>query len=425
MLDIQYIRDHADEVQQNAAHRNITVDISLLLKRDEQLRNHIRAVDQLREQRNINAETLKQLKNKQSAEAAELIERGKELKAQISEIDAGIDTVRAEYIALMEQVPNLTHPEVPVGKTDEDNAELRVVGGPTVFDFEPKDHLQIGADLDLYDFERGADVAGSGFYYVKNGAAVMDLALQRFALDRCMSEGFTPMITPDLAKPEVLRGTGFNPRGEEKQIYNIEGEELSLIATSEITVGGYFRNHTFEQDEIDEPKKFVGLSHCYRTEAGAYGRESRGLYRVHQFSKVEMFIFCRPEQSEAMHDHVLEIEEGILQDLKIPYRVVDCCTGDLGAPAFRKYDIEAWMPFKDGWGEVTSTSNCTDYQSRRLNIKYVNDNGKKELVHTLNGTAVATSRVPIAIIENFQQQDGTVAVPDVLHPYMSGVTTLN
>ena len=220
-----------------------------------------------------------------------------------------------------------------------------------------------------------------------------------------------------------MDGTGFNPKGNEDQIYQVEGEDLSLIATAEITMGGYLANTILKEEELD--KKFVAISHCFRKEAGAYGKESRGLYRVHQFTKVEMFMYCKPENSEKLHEEIKEIEKEIYSELEIPFRVVDICTGDLGGPAYRKYDLEAWMPMKNDWGEITSCSNCTDYQARRLNIKYKTKDGKTEFVHTLNGTAIASSRTPLAILENFQQKDGSIAIPKVLQPYMNGVKVIS
>jgi seryl-tRNA synthetase len=322
----------------------------------------------------------------------------------------------------MMQIPNLTHPDTPIGKDDSENKEISRWGESTQFDFEPKDHVTLGTTLGTLDFEAGATVAGRGFYYLKNDAALLELALTNYAMDVCIQAGFTPMITPDLARREILEGTGFNPRGAETQIYNIENTDLSLIATAEIPVAGYYRDHTFAAGELDQPKKIVALSHCFRTEAGAYGRESKGLYRVHQFTKVEMFIFCKPEQSAELHEELRTIEERIMQGLKLPYRVVDICTGDMGAAAYRKYDLEAWMPFRNDWGEVTSTSNCTDFQARRLNIKYIDANGDKQLVHTLNGTAAAMSRTPLAIMENYQQADGSIAWPEVLTKYRIGTS---
>jgi seryl-tRNA synthetase len=424
MLDIKFIRENAEAVQENAKNRHVDVDVARLLQLDEQVKTARQEIDTFRTERNSNAEELKNTADKKSGPAHELIARGKELKAKIAELEEGIEKEAAELRTMLMAVPNMTHPDSPLGKDDSENKELRVVGEKLSFDFEPKDHVTIGEEKDLIDFERGADVAGSGFYYLKNESALLELALVNYAMDVCSSEGFEPMITPDVARPEVLEGTGFNPRGDETQIYNLEGQDLSLIATAEISVAGYFKDHVFKRGELDEPKKIVALSHCFRTEAGSYGRESKGLYRVHQFTKVEMFVFCKPEDNERMHEELLAVEEKIMQGLELPYRVVDICTGDLGGPAYRKYDLEAWMPFRNDWGEITSTSNCTDYQARRLNTKFENDKGKKELVHTLNGTAVVGSRVPITILENNQNADGSIDIPQALHPYMFGVTKI-
>jgi len=261
-------------------------------------------------------------------------------------------------------------------------------------------------------------VTGSNFYFLKNEAVLLELALMRFALETLRNEGFTLYATPDMARMKVFEGTGFNPRGEETQVYRLEGEDLGLIATAEITLGGLLMDEILDGARL--PLKLGGVSHCFRREAGAYGRAGRGLYRVHQFTKVEMFAFTRPEDSDAMHLEMLRIEEDIYQRLGIPYRVVDICTGDLGGPAYRKFDLEAWMPGRGeggAWGEITSTSNCTDYQARRLAIRFRRAAGHKpELVHTLNGTAIALSRTLLAILENGQQADGSVAVPTVLHP---------
>lgn len=424
MLNIKTIRENSDTVQENAQNRHVQVDVNRVLELDEKVKKARQEIDLLRAERNSNAEKLKNTADKKSVEAQESIARGKELKIKIAELEENIEKEAAELQQLLMQIPNMTHPDSPLGKDDTQNKELRIVGTPTTFDFEPKDHVTIGEEKNLIDFERAAITAGSGFYYLKNESALMELALVNYAMDICRTEGFEPMITPDLARHEVLEGTGFNPRGDETQIYTIDGQDLSLIATSEISVAGYYKDHLFEKGELDTPKKIVALSHCFRTEAGSYGRESKGLYRVHQFTKVEMFVYCQPDDSEEQHQELLRIEEKIMQGLGIPYRVVDICTGDMGGPAYRKYDIEAWMPFKNDWGEVTSTSNCTDYQARRLNTKFVNDEGKKELVHTLNGTAIVGSRVPIAILENFQKKDGSIEIPKALHPYMFGVTKI-
>jgi seryl-tRNA synthetase len=288
------------------------------------------------------------------------------------------------------------------------------------FSFAARDHVDLGAALDLFDFEAGATVAGHGFYFLKNDAVLLELALQRYAIDVLQREGFTVMTTPDLARDSILEGTGFMPRGPESQIYSITGSDLSLVATAEITLGGAFHERIFAPEEL--PLKLCGISHCFRTEAGAHGRATRGLYRVHQFTKVEMFAFTAPEQSAAMHDLLLDLECRLFDGLDIPYRVIDTPSGDLGGPAYRKFDLEAWMPGRGAageWGEVTSTSNCTDYQSRRLGLRYRKPGEKgTHFVHTLNGTAIAISRGIIAILENHQNADGSVTVPAALVPWM-------
>ena len=285
------------------------------------------------------------------------------------------------------------------------------------FDFKPLDHVELAEKLDLIDFEGGARVAGHGFYFLKNDAVLLDLALQRDALDVLLKEGFTPLTTPDLARNEVLQGIGFIPRGPETQIYSIEQSDLSLVATAEITLGGLFSGQTVDAEDL--PLKLCGISHCFRTEAGAAGKASRGLYRVHQFTKVEMFAYTLPGESDDMLEYLRDMECRIFDGLGVPYRVVDTATGDLGGPAYRKFDLEAWMPGRGEFGEVTSTSNCTDYQSRRLNIRYrVKGEKGTRLVHTLNGTAIAISRGIIAVMENYQQADGSIVVPEVLRAWM-------
>ncbi|HXK52962.1 MAG TPA: serine--tRNA ligase, partial [bacterium] len=285
-----------------------------------------------------------------------------------------------------------------------------------------KDHVELGESLGIISFEDGAKVSGSQFYFLYGAGVLMELALVQYAFEKLSKAGFTPTLTPDLAKSRYYLGTGYAPRGDEAQTYTIEGEDLGLIATAEVTLAGKHADEVLLLENL--PLKYVGYSHCFRKEAGAYGKYSKGLYRVHQFTKVEMFIYCKPEESMQMHDYLLEMEESIYQGLGISYRVLKQCTGDLGAMAARKYDIEAWMPGRKDYGEVTSTSNCTDYQARNLNIKYKLDTGGTEYVHMLNGTAVATSRTIIAILENYQQADGSVLIPEVLKPYMNGLEVI-
>jgi seryl-tRNA synthetase len=311
-----------------------------------------------------------------------------------------------------------------VGTTAADNKVLRRWGEPRKFDFKPKDHVALAEALDLVDFEAGASVAGQKFYFLKNEGALLEMALVQYAMRALVGHGYTPTITPDVARVEVLEGIGFMPRDpnpETRQVYTLADTDLCLVATAEITLGGMYRDRTLEAGRL--PQKFVGLSHCFRTEAGAPGRDTRGLFRVHQFTKVEMFAFCLPEQSEPIHREMLAREEELFQGLGLPYRVIDTCTGDLGGPAYRKFDLEAWMPGRGEsgeYGEVTSTSNCTDFQARRLNVRYKVPGQKgTHFVHTLNGTAVACTRAILAILENYQQADGSVVVPEVLRTWLS------
>jgi seryl-tRNA synthetase len=315
----------------------------------------------------------------------------------------------------------MSHPSAPLGADESANLELcRGRREPRAFDFPPRDHVELARQLDLVDFEGGARTTGHGFYFLKNDAVLLELALQHYAVELLIREGFTPAVTPDLATNEVVEGVGYIPRGPETQIYSIENTDLSLVATAEITLGGLYAGLTLPAEEL--PIKICGISHCYRTEAGAHGRAARGLFRVHQFTKVEMFAFTLPDQSETMLEHFCQLERSLFDGLDIPYRVVETATGDLGGPAYRKLDLEAWMPGRgDGgqYGEVTSTSNCTDYQARRLNIRCKIKGARgTNFVHTLNGTAIAVSRALIAILENHQQADGSVLVPEALRPWV-------
>jgi len=316
-------------------------------------------------------------------------------------------------------IPNLLHPDLPEGG-EADFRELRRVGEPRKFEFQPLDHVALNEKLDLFDFDIGAKVAGQKWYYLKNEAVFLELALQRMAFDYVMEAGFAAFATPDVARREIVDSLAFSPRGAETQIYSITGTDLDLIGTSEITLGGIHADVLL--DEADLPVRMAGISHCFRTEAGSAGRESKGLYRVHQFSKVEMFVLVRPEDSEAMHDELVAIEERILQALEIPYRVIDIASSDLGAPAYRKFDIEGWMPMRGDagdYGELTSASNCTDYQARRLKTRFRRSGSKKnEFVHTLNGTAIAVPRTIVAILENHQCADGSVEIPAALQRYL-------
>ncbi|HUD08919.1 MAG TPA: serine--tRNA ligase, partial [Candidatus Saccharimonadales bacterium] len=352
------------------------------------------------------------------AEKSGLISKGKKIKEDSDKAEAAWKIKNGEFLKELLRIPNMSHPDSPIGKDDSENKEIERYGELPKFDFEPKGHEELMKNLDLIDFERGAKVAGAKFYFLKNEAVLLEQALINYALDTCIQEKFTPFTTPDLAKDSILLGVGFNPRGQESQIYSVENTDLNLVGTAEITMGGYHMDEMIDEENL--PLKYVAFSHCFRTEAGSYGRHSAGLYRVHQFSKVEMFAHTLPEKSEEMHTYFKDLEVKIFKGLGVPFRVVDICTGDLGGPAYRKYDLEAWMTSRNDWGEVTSTSDTTDYQARRLNIKVKRAYGKKEFLHMLNGTAIATSRALIAIIENYQQADGSVVIPEILRRWMPG-----
>ena len=412
MLDIKFIKEHLEQVKKNITDRNMVADADLVVKLYDEKNALQQKLDGLRQQRNENAAKMKG-KLEQDVRTA-LIAEGKKLKDDIAALEKDFDEKdKAFKVALMD-IPNMAHPDAPIGKEDKENLEVKKWGNIPKFDFQPKDHVELCEALDLVDFETATRVSGTKFYYLKNEAVILELALTRYVMDIIMKEGFTPFITPDVAKEEVAAGIGFNPRGEESNIYTVEGTGTCLVGTAEITLGGYFAGKTIDAGKL--PIKMAGLSHCFRREAGAAGQFSKGLYRVHQFSKVEMFIYCLPEKSNEMHQYIRSVEEKIFQGLDVPYRVVDTCTGDLGASAYRKYDLEAWMPGRGDYGEITSTSNCTDFQARRLGIKYKDENGTNYL-HMLNGTAMALTRAMIAIIENNQQADGSILIPKNLVPY--------
>jgi seryl-tRNA synthetase len=415
MLDRKFIIDNAELVKQNCAHRGVKADVDGLVALEGRRKSLQTEVEQFNRQANELAKSIG--KAKDPAERESLKEQGRSFRGRTAEIQQQLDAIAARQEAIQRTIPNLSHPQAPRGADEQANLELFRGRTPLPqFDFQPLDHVQLSEKLDLVDFEGGARVAGHGFYFLKNEAVLLELALQHYALEFLLGEGFTPMTTPDLARNEVLEGIGFIPRGPETQIYSIEQSDLSLVATAEITLGGLFAGQTIDAERL--PLRLCGISHCFRTEAGAHGRAARGLYRVHQFTKIEMFAFTLPEASDAMLDYLRDLECRLFDGLGLPYRVVDTATGDLGGPAYRKFDLEAWMPGRGQageFGEVTSTSNCTDYQARRLNIRY-KQKGEKgtRLVHTLNGTAIAVSRALVAILENYQQADGSVVVPEVL-----------
>ncbi len=419
MLDRKTIVENVEAIKRNCAARGARVDIDQLVQLEAQRRTKLNDAQELNRQAN---ETSKLIgKAKSESERESLKDQGRLLREQKDIAQSEHDALDAQIHDLQVHIPNLTHPDAPIGADDTANTEVSFGKTPVPkFEFQPKDHLELGKSLDMIDFESGARVAGAGFYFLRNEAVLLDLALQQFAVQQLMLRGFTPITTPDVAHTKILHGIGFMPRGPETQIYSIENTDLNLVATAEITLGGMMADQTLDAEQL--PLKLVGISHCFRTEAGAAGKASKGLYRVHQFTKIEMFAFTLPDQSDAMHEELRQVECDLFDALDIPYRVVDTATGDLGGPAYRKYDLEAWMPGRgDGgeWGEVTSTSNCTDYQARRLNIRYKTKGEKgTHLVHTLNGTAFAISRAIIAVMENHQQADGSIRIPKALQPWV-------
>ncbi len=416
MIDIKELKTRRDEIKKNIEDRYMNVDLDAIIRDQDERLALLLEVESLRTKRN---ETAQKMKGKLDSETrAKYIAEGKAIKDELAAKEAQLAEIEAKFMAEARTIPNYASPEAPIGKEDKDNLAIKFVGVPPKFPFKAKDHVQLGEELDILDFDKGAKVAGQKFYYIKNKAVILQMALERYAMDIVVKHGFTPFITPDIAKEEILNGIGFNPRGAESNIYTIEGTDTCLVGTAEITLGGYYKDTILEKKDL--PIRMTGLSHCFRREAGGAGQYSKGLYRVHQFSKLEMFIYCLPEESDAFHKEILSIEEEIFSGLGLAYRIVDTATGDLGAPAYRKFDIEAWMPGRGDegeYGEVTSTSNCTDYQARSLNIRYRDDDGKVKFVHMLNGTAVALSRAMVAIIENYQNEDGSITVPAALVPY--------
>ncbi|MEE2703169.1 MAG: serine--tRNA ligase [Myxococcota bacterium] len=413
MLDLRFIRENPDTVRENLRKRGAAVDLDALLALDEDRRQLITDLEKLRQQRNELAKSMKGRKPSDSER-----DQGRELKKREPELQTELDRVAAEVDALLRVIPNLVHPDVPEGASEEANLELRRSGEPRKFDFEPRDHIQLAALHDLVDFEAGAKTSGQKFYFLKNEAVLLEQALVRYALDRVRARGFTLFQTPDLARREVCAGTGYTASGPEKQIYTIEDEDLALIGTAEITLSGMHAGDLLDAQDL--PLRYGGFSHCFRMEAGAAGRAGRGLYRVHQFSKVEIFAFTHPDDSEAMHQEILEIEEDIFRELELPFRVMLLCGGDSASQAARTYDIEAWMPGRDGgsYGEVTSASTCTDFQARRMDIRFRDAETRKiRFVHMLNGTAIALPRTLIPLLENHQQRDGSITIPEALRTY--------
>lgn len=409
MLDVKFIRENLDLVEKSAKEKGYKINVKEVLELDDKRKKELARVEELRRQRNENA-----AKMKGGKPSAELIAEGKKVKDELAGLEEDLTKVEAEYKNVLKAIPNIIFDDVPLGG-EECSVEIKKWGGQKK---EGVDHLDYAISRDWVDFERGAKVAGAKFYYLKNELALLENALIQFGLKKVLEKGFTFITVPDLVSSKVLEGTGFNPRtSDQSDEYFIEGEDLALIATAEIALTGYHMDEII--DEKDLPLLYAGLSACFRKEAGSAGKHTRGLFRVHQFNKLEMYVFCLPEKSKEMHEMLLGIEEEIWQELGIPYHVINIAAGDLGAPAAKKYDVEYWSPVDQCYREITSCSNCTDFQARNLNIRVRRENGEVEVLHTLNGTAISLARTMVAVIENYATLGGKLKVPEVLKPYLN------
>ena len=403
MLDIQFIRDNPEKVKKGVSAKQLDPKlVDEVLSLDKKRRELLAEIEELRAKRN-------------QAAKAKKVEEGKKIKLQLQKLEPELREVESKFKEALYQIPNIVAPDVPEGKDESENKVLRKWGEPKKFDFKPKDHLELGEALDIIDVKRAAKVSGTRFGYLKGDATLLEFALINLALETLIKEGFIPVTPPALIKKQAMRGMGYMEHGGEEDMYVLEKDGIVLVGTSEQSIGPMHINEVFEAKDL--PKRYVAFSSCFRREAGSYGKDTRGILRVHQFDKVEMFSFTKPEDSDKEHEFLLSLQEKFFQALDIPYKVVEMCSGDLGAPAARKYDLEAWMPGQGKYREITSTSNTTDFQARRLNIKY-QDKGKTKFIHTLNGTAFAIGRTIIAILENCQQKDGSVVIPKVLQKWV-------
>ncbi len=408
MLDIKYIRENSEKVKQGAKNKGVDVDMNKLLGLDKKRRELVAQTEQLKAEQNK--------LNRKGAPTPETIEAAKSLKEKFQAQEIILREIEKDFDILMRQIPNPAFDEVPVGKDDSENVvkEFGKIKEKPKFDFKPKEHWEIGEQLDIIDTERAGKVAGSRFYYLKRQAVLVEFALINFAFEKLVKKGFIPVIPPVMIKPEMAWAMGYLQQTDDEEAYHLEKDNLYLTATSEQTLGAMHAGETFEEKDL--PLRYVGFSTCFRREAGSFGKDTKGMLRVHQFDKIEMFVFCKPEDSLKEHELLLAMEKELMDNLELHYQVIDICTGDLGAPAAKKYDIETWMPGQNKYRETHSTSNCTDFQARRLNARYRDKQGELNFVHTLNGTAFSMRPI-IAILENYQKKDGSVEVPKVLRKW--------
>jgi seryl-tRNA synthetase len=404
MLSLDFIRNNKDKVVEAAKNKNRKVDIETILKLDDRRRELILKIQALREERN---------KTSHQKPDEKIIKRGKVLKEQLKKLEDDLQTTLIQLNSLVSYVPNIPLPEVPVGKDETGNVEVKKWGKIPKFDFEPKSHLDLGLSLDLFDLERGAKVSGFRGYFLKNQAAQLQLAILFYVFQKLVKKGYTPLIAPAIVKGFTLFGSGQFPWGEQ-EVYKLNDEDAYLAGTAEVPVTSYFSGEIIKESDL--PKKFVAFSPCFRREAGAYGKDTKGLYRVHEFWKIEQVIISNNnvEEAKQLHEELQKNCEEILQDLNLPYRVILMCTGDMGEPQIKKYDTETWMPSRQAYGETMSNSIMGDFQTRRLKIKYRKKDGSTEYCFSLNNTALASPRILIAILENYQQKDGSIKVPEVL-----------
>lgn len=420
MLDIRFIREHPALVQEGARKKRIDIDIQHLLALDEQRRTLTGRVESLKALRNKMSREIPTLQG-EARQAA--IAQMKQVAEESRALEGPLREAESAFEALMLRVPNVPSPDVPEGISDADNVAIKTWGDIPQFDFPLRDHVELGEHLDILDIPRAVKLAGSRTYFLKNAGVLLEQAVLQFALYHMVRKGFTPMLVPHLVKDDAMVGTAYFPAGQE-QTYRLPEDQVNLIGTAEVPVTSYHADEILRHDEL--PKYYVGLSNCYRREAGTYGKDTRGLYRIHQFQKVEQVVLCvnDPDVSNQEHEHILQNAEEILQALRLPYRVVVVCGGDLGGPQVKKYDIETWMPSRNAYGETHSASKFHDYQARRLRLRYRDKDGKIQFMHTLNNTVIASPRILIPILELYQRADGSVAIPEVLQPYMGGMQVM-
>jgi seryl-tRNA synthetase len=422
MLDIKLIRENPEIVRKNLMKRGNPENLEMLdslIENDRKWRQLLTRLNELRHERKLATNQIAKLKGKGENADKEIL-RAKEIDMEIAKLEEEVAECKEKMHYYLMRLPNLLHDSVPVGMNENDNAQVRVWGEIPKFSFPIKNHIDLALKLDIIDIERAGKVSGARFFYLKREGVLLDMALMNFALEEMIRKGYTPVEPPFLMRRKPYEGAVALSDFEDV-LYKIENEDLYLIATSEHPMAAMFMDEVLKEEDL--PIKLVGISTNFRKEAGAHGKDTRGIFRTHQFNKVEQFVFCKPEDSWKMHEELIRNAEDLVQKLGLPYRVMNVCTGDIGTVAAKKYDIEVWMPAQNTYREIVSCSNCTDYQARRLNIKYREKEGKppKGFVHTLNSTALATGRTIVAILENYQQQDGSVVIPEVLRKYMGGI----